>query len=113
MNKKIIIFGLAVLLVCVGLSGCTYTNTIDERFIGVWKNAENPSYTSFTFLSDGTGSMSGLSIVWEIKDNKLVITYSVSGGQGKGIYDYNFSNNDQSLILNDVNSLSNYTLIKQ
>ena len=113
MNKKLLIFGIAILLVCVGLSGCTDTNTRDDRFFGVWKDAKNPSLNSITFLSDGTGSSSGISMVWEIKDGKLVITNQVSGGEVKGIYDYNFSNNNQKLILTDVNSLSNYTLIKQ
>ena len=40
MNKNLLIFGLAVLLICVGLSGCNESNNSfksdEDRIIGTW-----------------------------------------------------------------------------
>ena len=102
MNKHLLVSGIAVLLICVGLSGCTDTVTnigLDSRFTGTWQEQQfHIGY--FTFFSDGTGSMSGLSSIWDLKSGKLVIT--TVEGEYTLTYDYVFSNNDNTLTLTDV-----------
>lgn len=112
MKKQLIVVGIIVLLITIGLSGCTETKVRDSRFVGEWKDIEHPQNT-LTFFSDGTGLFSNLSSSWEIKDSNLVITTSVSGQEAKSTFSYVFSNNNQTLILTDVYHLSNYTFIKQ
>jgi len=104
MNKNLCVVGLVCLLLCVGLSGCTDSVTNigrDSRFTGTWQREEY-SYSYITFFSDGTGSVSGGSSTWDLKDGKLVIT--TMAGQGTATYDYTFSNNDNTLTLTSVGS---------
>ncbi len=93
MNKHLIVSGIAVLLICVGLSGCEQVSNIgrDSRFVGKWTNI----YT-IEFFSDGTCAyIGGISATWDIKDGKLVINFS------EGIVSYNFvfSDNNNKLTL--------------
>ena len=76
--KKLVIIGIIALLVSVGLSGCTNNplNVEKNKFVGTWTAGSPIVSYSFTFFSDGTGSMSGLSMTWDIKDGKLVMTSS-------------------------------------
>jgi len=66
MKKQIMIVGILLILMVVVLCGCSEKSD-EEKFIGTWKNTE-PSYNTITFLSDGSGSSSGLLMLWEIKD---------------------------------------------
>jgi hypothetical protein len=110
--RKIAILLIALMVVSVGfLSGCSEKSD-DEKFIGTWKNTE-PSYNIIIFRSDGSGSSSGLSMSWEIKDGKLVVTILISGLPHETIYDYVFSDDDQTLTLTDTYSDISYTYSKQ
>ncbi|UCD13315.1 MAG: hypothetical protein JSW60_07090 [Thermoplasmatales archaeon] len=102
MNKWFIIVVTAVLLLAVGLSGCNeVTNSYpseESRFVGTWEQRE---YLSITFFLDETCSWLGnISGKWEIKDGKLEITFVEYGDIH--VYDYSFSNNDNSLTLTNV-----------
>lgn len=80
MKKQLIILGVAVLLVCIGLSGCfgeTESNNIDKRFIGTQKSATLQRQKTFKFYSNGTGSFMEESTEWEIKDGKLFVYFPV------------------------------------
>ena len=113
MNKHLFVFGLVLLLLCVGLSGCTDSVTNigrDSRFTGTWQHEEY-SYIYYTFFSDGTGSYSGASTTWDLKDGKLVIT--MNSGQTTVTYNYTFSNNDNTLTLNDVGGGTTTVYTKQ
>ena len=57
--KKQIMLIFIILLFTLLLSGCT--KNIDERFIGTWKE-ETEGFSTLTFFSDSTGSISGLSM---------------------------------------------------
>ena len=110
--KKMEILLIALMIISLGfLSGCS-EKPDKEKFIGTWKNTE-PSYNTITFLSDGSGSSSGLSMLWEIKDGKLLVTMSIAGATHNTIYDYVFSDDDQTLKLTDTNSELSYTFTKQ
>jgi hypothetical protein len=79
-----------------------------HQFIGTWKEGN----ATFIFFSDGTGSMpEGVSITWDIKDGKLVITTSNQVSASTYAYSYSFSDNDTSLSL--TSTYENLNLTKQ
>jgi hypothetical protein len=114
LKKQLVIIGIVAVLVCVGLSGCNEQSNnppVSDRnkFVGTWTAGSPIVSYSFTFFSDGTGSMSGLSMTWEIKDGKLVMT---SAEQSITLaYSYAFSNNDRTLTLTSPSET--VTLTKQ
>ena len=93
MNKKLILIGIALILVSIGLSGCNEVqnpfDTDRNRFVGTWKSEDKSEV--ITFFSDNTFSGgTSASGTWELKDGKLVI--SLSGGEFVDTYDYIFFN---------------------
>jgi hypothetical protein len=93
MNKKIVIIGIALILVSIGLSGCNEVQNSPEtdisKFIGTWKSEDKSEV--ITFFSDNTFSGgTSFSGTWELKDGKLVI--SLLGGEFVDTYDYIFFN---------------------
>ena len=114
MKKKLIIFGIIVLLVCVGLSGCEEnTSKLDEeRIIGKWVGSElfqgSTRNITIIFLSNKTfeteGTYQGETIIgsgtWKIVDDKLVIDIT-EPTKNTSSSDYNFSNNSNTLTIID------------
>ena len=106
MKKQLIILGVAVLLICIGLSGCfgeTESKNLDKRFIGTWKSATLQRQRTFIFYSDGTGRFMEDSTEWETKDGKLFVYFPVP--EFNITYDFEFIQDDQDneiLILTDV-----------
>jgi hypothetical protein len=112
-SKQLIIIGIIALLVSVGLCGCT-NNPLDtdkNKFVGTWKTdvSNTNGFVNYTdtyiFFSDGTISSTymGSGSVnmpgsWELKDGKLILTVMI-----QKVYDYSFSNNDQTLTLTSIN----------
>jgi len=96
MKQQLIILIVAVLLIVVGLSGCSENR--DSRFVGTWKYANYliDLFPTMKFFSDGTGFVGDVSITWEVdSDDMLVIR-----GDGKPrIYYYSFSNDGKELTL--------------
>jgi len=114
MKKQLMIIGIIVILLTVGLSGCTETNSLSEeekRFVGSWIMQGQEDI--ITFYSDGGMSGSFGGDKYEIKDGKLVILTKISGGYTQELYNYSFSNNDTKLILINININIIHTLIKQ
>ena len=105
MNKKQIVIGIVIILLIVGLSGCDeISNPLisdKDKLVGTWE--KELGYTNnIVFFSDGDCSISGFSGTWEIKDEKLVIDAEGRLGLVKGVFEYYFSNNDNTLHLKDV-----------
>jgi len=121
--KKLVIVGIVILLVCVGLSGCT-SNPLDtdkNKLVGTWNTDihQETGFTNYTyvytFFSDGTlsytiSTIGGNSIPgsWEIKDDKLIIN-AIS----QSVNYYSFSNNDRTLTLTSVSGGASWNLYKQ
>ncbi len=115
MKKQLVIFGIAVLLIFIGLSGCNEDNNTfqsdEEKIIGTWVYAttlnETTVYVYYNFLANKTFEVifsytgdrgSG---TWNITDNKLLITL-----KGEIITsDYNFSNNNKTLTIIESNGI--------
>lgn len=116
MNKHLLTVGIAVLLICVGLSGCFdelgtqsdgESNTAD-RFVGTWDAKNENMYHVLggvgviTFFSDGTFTTNTfLSGIWELKDGKLFITITIEGLSYS--LDYSFKTGGYYLYLTDSN----------
>jgi len=108
MKKQLVTIGIIILFICVELSGCTSPlDTEKNRFVGTWSGTSGVITYTFTFFSDGTGSMNSFSITWEIKEGKLVIIEESL----TLVYSYVFSNNDNTLIIKS--SSETITLTKQ
>jgi len=112
LNKHLIVIGMTLMLLVVGLCGCNEignpSSSDKDRFVGTWK--QNTEYgIGFTLFSDGTGSWQVASSTWELKDGKFTIYID-------GVYfifNYEFSNNYQTLSLEEANQGTKYEFIKQ
>jgi hypothetical protein len=124
MKKQFVFLGIFFILVCVELTGCNQiTNLLNGNkggFIGRWKGLNDTvimdgiRFPVIDFFSNGTYSIM-YSIMdqtgtWDLKDGKLVLTFS--GGGGLTCY-YRFSNNDRLLTLTSTLGGSSETLIRQ
>ena len=71
MVKSLLPLVCILLIVGIGLSGCT---TVDNRFIGTWIE-EGGDEVSYTFRSDGTFSSTLLDLTgrWEIQDERFIL----------------------------------------
>jgi len=118
MNKHLIVIGTAVLLLVVGLSGCTdnVLNPEMNGFVGTWKyeyeflGGTVPEI--ITFFSDGTCTGAGYPN-YEIKDGKLVFIIYSEGNEMQFACDYIFSDNDNTLSLTTVGSSNTKVYTKQ
>jgi hypothetical protein len=114
--KNQLIIGITVMLVCVGLSGCTNTTISDEeRLIGNWDvsatyQGKNISEEIWEFRSDHTFETSHKddtevkpvsSGTWKITNNRLILTF-MGSTQSTKTMDYVFSNNYNTITLTDT-----------
>jgi len=119
MNKKLLIVAIAVLLICVGLSGCEEQRSANKNdFIGTWRVVEmsmgNVSFgvITMTFYTDDTlytesnytglehdfeEDVSGVWSNWELKDDRLCMT--PQGTEYTTCHGYEFTNGGNSLTM--------------
>jgi hypothetical protein len=121
MKKQILIVGIIVILITIGLSGCT-SKSDEEKLIGTWmyyEPAEGMILTAYyTFFSDKTFELVGFyndveekaDGIWNIKDGELIIS---SADFGLASFDYTFSNNDKTLTLSETLSGAKMIFTKQ
>ena len=107
MKKQLIIIGIIILLVAIGLSGCTETNTNslndeEKKFVGSWasyyKN-ESGGHGNITFFSNKTGDAEGF-ITWKVENERLVMWEKDINSQFRFIYTFKYNNT--VLILTDA-----------
>lgn len=129
MNKRLLI-PILILLVTIGLTGCSTQNTNNNqdnhttnpelnKFVGTWtnityeiiQNYPTIKNTTYTFFLNGTFREGRNTGNYELKEGKLFLDL----GQENGIlYDYNFSNNNQTLTLTQTyNQLARYVFTKK
>ena len=125
MSKNLLIFGLAVLLICVGVSGCNESNNSfksdEDRITGTWVITElygNSTMTiTYSFLANNTYIVTSIYLddilsfngIWKIVDNNLVVT--IDGLTQTG--NYKFSNNDKTLTITNTETNTITVLTKQ
>ena len=105
MTKHLITLSIAVLLICVGLSGCVESERgyLDSRFIGTW---EDNTSGYLTFSPNGSYSTlgSGYLVTWEVKNEKLI--YKLGGGEPSE-RDFSFSNDNNTLTIESYGGTTN------
>lgn len=113
MNKHFITFVIAILLIAVGLSGCTNeqnNNEIDPemaRFVGNWKemgediSGQTVETGQITFSNDGAGQANITFLPenfnYNLSNGRIYIT--MLGDETPVIFNYTFTNNDSELTL--------------
>ncbi len=105
MKKQLLLIGITVVLIAVGLSGCTeeenndntYGNNDKAKFVGTWRYDSESTQLKYTFNSDGTYSHGSINGTYEIEDGKLVLH-----GFATLRYEYEFSDNDSTITI-DLN----------
>ena len=130
MKKQIIIIGIIIILITVGLSGCT-NNSLDtdkNKFLGTWNTEYTEGNVSMfivipctyiTFYPNGTfrfGLPTVLSIdigTWDIKDGKFIFADEASLPNQQFICSYQFSNNDRTLTITYIDEKITSILTKQ
>jgi len=120
-RKHLVIIGIIMLLVSVGLSGCTAPASDKDKFIGSWSgtysygvNVSRKVPANITFFSDGTYGAYLPMITdngrWDIKDGKLEKT---TDGNPTVVYSYSFSKNGTILLLTSIPPNEQWNLTKQ
>ena len=95
MNKHLILLTIAVLLICVGLSGCTEESE-KSKLVGTWISEDDGSISNFN--ENGTFYFQGFYAgTWELKLGKLFITYF--DAPTAMVLSYSFTNDDKTLTL--------------
>jgi len=121
MRKHRIIIGLTLILLIVGLTGCTDNNLSADRakFIGTWYIQDAATHGilwTFIFLENGSfiefehGYNSYVNGTWNVKGGRLLELYSRNDTTPM-ILNYVFSNNDTVITLNG--DTGNMVLLKQ
>lgn len=128
MKKKFLIPLVTILLLIVSLCGCfqneensTKLSSEEKRFLGSWANSTkfqgktititynfSPNKTYEVTAESGSDKVS-YSGTWKIRDDILFI--AIEGRTQSG--DYQFLDNDTTLILTDMNTGNNTILKKQ
>ena len=125
MKQKLIIVGMAFVLLTVVLSGCTSTKTNEERFLGSWIteiSMGQEETAAFNFFSNGTFSLVVTILLNESDVNFTTLTFwrtytisdetismTIEGGT-KEILEYSFSDNDDVLTFVEDNGESTVLL---
>ena len=106
MEKQVII-GIMLILVTVGLSGCTDNNDVpsktnQEKILGQWTGtALNSSQTmAFNFLTNGSSLLTVSEVSEWVKYTMTSKTLTTTQRNGATTtFDYTFSDNDNTLTL--------------
>lgn len=104
MNNRILTIGIAVLLLFVGLSGCSDNSDDKKKFVGTWESATLLNQ-KITFNSNGTGFDDDGPFEWKIKDGQLILYWP--NRDNTIIYDYEFLNTEdrgEILILTNTDT---------
>jgi len=100
MNKKLLQIGIIIILVIVAITIISFI-FLDEKdkFIGTWKDTKYGDHIIFypdgTYFSEESQLEENIEGTWEIKDGEL----RVNAMGLLLIFDYSFSNNDNTLTL--------------
>jgi len=109
MKNHLVIIELVVILVCIGLSGCTQVdhtlNYEESKFVGTWLTYEDIACIDLggrvVFFSDGTVTLkSGFRGKYQVDEgNYLIVHITINGNKTQHLFDYEFSDNGNTLKL--------------
>jgi hypothetical protein len=126
MKKTLVISTVFILLIAVGLCGCSEVekqkNDDEDRIVGTWINSElyngSTRDITYTFYLNNTGSLIvtyigetfSSELNWRISDGKLLIDV-FEPNESRLINDFFFSDNNNTLVLKD--SLGNIMIFNR
>ena len=104
MNIKPWIVVVVLVLISVGLSGCTNEDNGNEnsdlaKFVGTWSHGSESSLMKYTFYSNGTYTHGSTNGTYKIEKEQLVLH-----GLAKLRYEYLFSDDYNTLSITIVGS---------
>jgi len=124
MKKQIKIVVFILILLIIGLCGCTQnselddkndnTDTLDNRLFGTWTTSNIAAPISYSFYSNGTYIVITPETPYKPETTKIS-TYSTNNGTlflentSAGHLDYSFRNNNQILIFHFIYGDLEYT----
>ena len=112
MRKQLLLVGITIMLLTIGLSGCTQETTISgemKKFIGTW-NADETDV--FIFSADGSCAYTVFETPgsYAINNSKLVVILQTGTTY---TYTYEFSDSDTTLALTNADTGVTTTYTKQ
>ena len=116
-SKHLIVIGTAVLLLAVGLSGCTTEkreNLDAPKFFGYWTDVESGEiyifYSNLTLLVKSSDGNDTTQITWSWSSGQLIIRNET---RVESLYNNSFNNNDARIDLTDTSSGYSFILTRQ
>jgi len=114
MNKHLLIAVTTsfILLAVVGLSGCdeltgSTTLTEENKLVGTWLTDDY--YDTLTLYSNGKCMKFTHEGTWKLENGKLVLVYAIGKNTLRQIFDYSFSNENNTLTVTNIET--DYTLV--
>lgn len=105
MRNRVVPFGIIVLLICIGLSGCE--QKIDpEKFTGTWTYQGSKDLHTDTFIFYNNGSVyciyhyPGSTVLQYQWNTYTIIEHKIK--IGNSVYEFSFSEDYQTLTLNNT-----------
>ena len=99
MKKQLLLVGITIMLLTIGLSGCTQEDTTSgemKKFIGTWNADVNDV---FIFSENGACKYVDTSGTYSVENNQLSTV--LNNGQTR-TYTYEFSDNGNTLALTTI-----------
>ncbi len=108
MKKQLVIIGITLVLLAVGLSGCS-ENNVGSKFEGTWTSVgdgESDAYATLELFSDGlfTASWSYQTAkyggTWDANETYLSLNFSATNVPAHiAIYKYTFTNSETLVLI--------------
>jgi TM2 domain-containing membrane protein YozV len=112
----IVVVVVIIVIILFLLSGDVLENIMggsDSRFVGEWEQRSEYITISWTFNSDGSFEIMGIEGTWRVSGDKICMEADYWGEYaGEMCYGFKFSNNDNTLTLQD-NGIEYAVLIKK
>ncbi len=120
-NKKLIaaLIAIIVVVVVVLMIVLLLLGGVDGRFVGEWEYTIGSETMNLKFMDDGTvavgynGEYMSSTGTWTAEGGKLCISGGTGYGSEKTCMKYTFSNNEQSLTLEDFPGVGTITFTKK
>lgn len=121
MKKQLVIIGIAILLISVGLSGCTDNNDVPskvnkEKILGQWTETipNTPIMVIMNFFTNGSfyEGINETTVIWGIY-TMTGKTIALQYGEVIHTVKYSFSDNDNTLTLNETDDGGVYLVLSR
>ncbi len=125
MKKHLIVIGMTLVLLIIGLSGCTEENNggnnqanIENKFVGTWNTTSTNWFPILIFTNDGKliyvfENGNEFELTYEVDENQITVKPVEGNPYPEGTWNYSFSNDDKTLTINNVSGGTTGVYTKQ